>query len=225
MKKHFYLLLFFFAITYVSQAQIKKGDILLGGTLSLYSQKATPDNNYPTPPNKQTNYNISPSIGKAIKDNLLVGFDLAFTGSKNTQGTGTGSYTSKSCTYGAGVFLRKYKPLGGGFAIFMQTRFGGSYNTQKTQYEGDPYPYNNVKGYSFDLSFYPGIAYAITKRVQLETGFANLVDVNYSHSKDSQTTGVNNNVLANSKSNSFGISTSLSNGYGFAVGIKVLLGS
>jgi outer membrane receptor for ferrienterochelin and colicin len=225
MKKHFYLLILFFAIAYGSQAQIKKGDILLGGTLSFNTQKTTQDNNFPSQPYKQSNFSITPSIGKAIKDNLLAGFDLTFTGSTNTQGTGAGSYANKLHNYGAGVFLRKYKPLGSGFAIFMQTRFGGNYNTQKTQYNGDPYPNSNIKGYSFDLSFYPGIAYAITKRVQLETGFANLVDVNYSHSKNSQTTGANNDVLATSKSNSFGISTSLSNGYGFAVGIKVLLGS
>ena len=63
---------------------------------------------------------------------------------------------------------------------------------------------------------------AISKRVQLETGFANLVDVNYAHSK---TTTVNNNVTSADKWNSFNISTSLSNEFGFAVGIKVLLGS
>ena len=225
MKKHFYLLLCFFAIAYASQAQIKKGDILLGGTLSFNTQKTTPDNNYPNPAYKQTYFNIIPSIGKAIKDNLLAGFDLTFTGSNNTQGSGTGSYTNKIHNYGAGVFLRQYKPLGSGFAIFMQTRFGGSYNTQKNQMDGATYPYNNIKGYSFDLSFYPGIAYAITKRVQLETGFANLVDVNYAHSKNTVTTGVNNDVLSTAKSNSFGISTSLSSNFGFAVGIKVLLGS
>jgi hypothetical protein len=107
----------------------------------------------------------------------------------------------------------------------MQTRLSGSYNMQKNQMDGAPYPYNDIKGYSFDLSFYPGIAYAITKRVQLETGFANLVDVNYVHSKNTSTTGANNDVLSTARSNNFAISTSLSNNFGFAVGIKVLLGS
>jgi len=197
----------------------------LGGTLSFNTQKTTTDNNNLNPAYKQTYFNITPSIGKAIKDNLLAGFDLNFTGSKSTQGSGTGSYTNKIYSYGAGVFLRKYKPLGSGFAIFMQTRLSGSYNTQKNQMDGAPYPYNDIKGYSFDLSFYPGIAYAITKRVQLETGFANLVDVNYVHSKNASTTGANNDVLSTARSNNFAISTSLSNNFGFAVGIKVLLGS
>lgn len=225
MKKQIYLLLVLSTIAYVSQAQIKKGDILLGGTLSFNTEKTSTDNNAPNPAYKQTGYNITPSIGKAIKDNLLAGFDLTYIGSNYTQGSGTGSYTSKIHNYGAGVFLRQYKPLGSGFAIFIQTRLGGSYNTQKNQYEGAPYPYNDIKGYSFDLSFYPGIAYAITKRVQLETGFANLVDVNYTHSKNTITTGTNNDVLTTSRSNAFNISTSLSSNFGFAVGIKVLLGS
>lgn len=221
MKKHFYLLFFFFAIAYGSQAQIKKGDVLLGGTLSFNTQKTTPGDNSNTVANKQSSFTITPSIGKAIKDNLLVGFDLNFTGSKNTQGVSSG-YTAKSNTYGAGVFVRKYKPLGSGFAIFMQTRLGGNYNTSKNQDEFAVYPSFKASGYSLDLSFYPGIAYAITKRVQLETGFANLVDVNYAHSKSTTT---NNNVTSTDKSNSFNISTSLSNEFGFAVGIKVLLGS
>ena len=224
MKKHFYLLFFFFAITFCSQAQIKKGDILLGGTLGFNTQKTTPGDNSPTQGTKQSSFTITPSIGKAVKDNLLIGFDLTFAGSKNTQNVGA-SNTTKSNTYGAGVFIRKYKPLGSGFAIFMQTRLGGNYNTQKSQYELTSYPYSKVSGYSFDLSFYPGIAYAITKRVQLETGFANLVDVNYSHSKIAYTTGVNNTVTSTDKLNSFNVSTSLSNNFGFAVGIKVLLGS
>lgn len=224
MKKHFYLITLFFAIAYGSQAQIKKGDVLLGGTLSFNTQKTSPDDANPDNGYKQTYFTITPSIGKAIKDNLLLGFDLTFMGSKNTQNNGS-AFQQKTFTYGGGVFLRKYKPLGSGFAIFMQTRFGGSYNTNKSQNVGDPYPYNNSKGYTFDLSFYPGIAYAITKRVQLETGFANLVDVNYSHSKNTTTTGLTNDVLSTSKFNSFGISSSLSSNIGFAVGIKVLLGS
>ena len=225
MKKHFYLLVFFFALTLCSQAQIKKGDILLGGTLGFNTQKSS--SNDPTTNNlqKATSVNLSPSIGRAIKDNLLIGVDLNWTNLKTTQDSGPGGYTSKSSTYGAGFFVRKYTTLGSGFALFMQSRLGGSYNTGKNLYGGSPNPSSNTKGYAIDLSFYPGIAYAITKRVQLETGFANLVDVNYSHSKITSVTDPSTNATASSKSNAFALSTSLSNNFGFAVGIKVLLGS
>src|SRR5258708_4220664 len=172
MKKLFYLLLFFFSITFYSQAQIKKGDILLGGTLGFNTQKTTPDGSNTNGLTKQSSVNLTPSIGKAIKDNLLAGIDLTYSGSSTTQGSGTGGYTTKSRMYGAGVFLRKYTYLGSGFAIFTQTRLGGGYHTQKDQNEGVSVPYNDIKGYSNGVSFYPGISYAITKPVQMEIGFA-----------------------------------------------------
>jgi hypothetical protein len=224
MKKHFYLLIFFFAITFCGHAQMKKGDILLGGTIGFNSQKSSSSNPSSYEQNA-TLVNLTPSIGKAIKDNLLVGIDLTWAYIKTTQGSSPDVYTNKSTTYGAGFFLRRYKSLGNGFAIFLQSRLGGSYNTQKDEYESSPNPTYYTKGYAFDLSFYPGIAYAITKRVQLETGFQNLVDANYSHSKTTSATDPNANATTESKSNGFSIQTSLSNNFAFAVGIKVLLGS
>lgn len=229
MKKHFYLFILFFAVTLGSQAQIKKGAILLGGTLGFGTSKGSTYDNNGNLSDKQstTDVTLSPSIGKAIKDNLVAGFDLSYEGYKNNQGS-DGGYGTTTTTrgYGAGMFLRRYIPLGSGFAIFMQTRLGGTYNTQKyTSNGGAPYPYTDGKWYSIDLSFYPGVAYAITKRVQLETGFANLVDVNYVHNKNTTASGGSNNVISTTKSNGFGISTSLTSQVGFAVGIKVLLGS
>ena len=224
MKKHLYLLLFFFAIAFCSQAQIKKGDILLGGTIDFATQKTSPAQpNYIV--SKQSSVNFNPSIGRAIKDNLIAGIDLMYSGSSYTQGSGPGSYSNNSHSYGAGFFIRRYLPLGSGFAIFMQSRLGGFYNTQKNSYQGTAFPYSDIKGYTVDLSFYPGVAYAITKRVQLETGFANLVDLSYAHSKSSVVNDPTVPAPPASKTNSFSLQTSLSNNFGFAVGIKVLLGS
>jgi len=224
MKKHFYLLLFFFAITLCSQAQIKKGDILLGGTIDFTTQKTNPAPDYNNI-SKQSSVDFNPSIGRAIKDNLVAGIDLIYSGSGSTQGMGTISFTNSYHSYGAGFFLRRYIPLGSGFAVFMQSRLGGFYNIQKTGYQAPNTPYSNLKGYTVDLSFYPGIAYAITKRVQLETGFANLVDLTYSHSKSLTVNDPTVPVPPSYKTNSFSLQTSLSNNYGFAVGIRVLLGS
>lgn len=219
MKKQFYLLGFFFAITLCSQAQIKKGDVLLGGTLGFFTQKTTTDGSGAD--NKQSGVNLTPGIGRAIKDNLVAGFDLTYNGSSTIYT----NYSSRNRAYGAGVFLRRYTYLGSGFAIFAQTRLGGQYNTQKDQNAGVPVPGNDTKGYSITASFYPGIAYAITKRVQLETGFANLVYAQYSHAKNTGIEDPATNTTYTNKTNGFSLQTSLTSNYAFAVGIRVLLGS
>ncbi len=227
MKKHFHLLIFFFLLALCSQAQIKKGDILLGGDIGFYSQKTDPgiqNNNYLT---KQTSLNLSPSIAKAIKNNLLAGIDLAYSGSTTTQSSGVyGGSTLKVRTYGAGFFLRSYKPLGSGFSLFMQSRLGGSYSTQKNTYDNFPGNNSDLKGYSIDLGFYPGIAYAITKKVQLETGFQNILDVSYAHSKNTVVTDPATSTATSSKTNTFSLQSGLSNSLaGFVIGVRVLLGS
>jgi hypothetical protein len=230
MKKQFYLVLFFFSVALCSQAQIKKGTILLGGDVGFSSQKNENDdpNNVST---KQTIINLAPSIGKAIKDNLVAGVDLTFGSVKSNQyggsSSGQNTYTNNQHDYGLGFFLRRYKPLGSGFSVFMQGRLGAIYNTQKSEITSQLSSTLDLKGYTIDLGFYPGISYAITKRIQLETGFQNLVYAQYDHSKSTQVTNSSpgTNSVTN-KSNDFRLATSLSdNLYGFVVGFRVLLGS
>jgi outer membrane protein assembly factor BamA len=111
--KKLYVLFFTVLICSITQAQIKKGEIVLGGNLGYSDQSYTTD--IPGA-NSSSNSNktlfISTSFGKAIKDNLVLGADISYNHSNS-------SYTPGSATtgngFGAGVFLRKYKHLGEGF--------------------------------------------------------------------------------------------------------------
>jgi hypothetical protein len=202
---------------FYGHAQISKGSIFLGGQINFNSQVTT----YAAPGANNSNinsFNFSPAIGKAIKDNTVVGVDLNYvhTGYKQD----ISSYDQTSNMYGAGVFMRHYVLLGKGFYVFGQGRFGASYNTGKATQPALNGPSDDMKGFSLNFGFYPGISYQVSKKLQLETGFNNLAFVNFQHSKDTQTgTGASPEFTTNN----FSIGTSLNNLASFTLGFRVLL--
>lgn len=204
-----------------SNAQINKGTIWLGGQLSFISQHNT--YNTPSfPANSSNNIVISPSIGKAIKDNLIAGVDFNYAYSKSTYNPGNpGSPTNSQTTnnFGVGVYLRKYAPLGKNFYLFGQGRLGGTSLDSEVKYQSTVYSSN--KGYSIDLGFYPGISYQVSKRVQFETGLNNLFDINLLHVVSKQFDA--GAITAESTSNTFLVSSSLSSLASLTLGFRVML--
>jgi hypothetical protein len=68
---------FSFAILFasVASAQISKGSLFLGGNISTASSKVELPNGQEQ---EQKGFMISPAIGTAIKNNLIVGVDLTY---------------------------------------------------------------------------------------------------------------------------------------------------
>jgi len=211
MKK---ILLFIFTLSlFVSSAnsQIKKGSIFLGGDIGGSTQKTKTDG---VTSDKQSGINISPVIGKAIKDNLVLGINAGINLYKDENTTNTNSYS-------AGVFLRKYKNIGtSGFYIFVQGGLNGAYYTQKRNVAPSPIS-NETKIIFVGLSAYPGISYAISRKLHLETGFNNLLLLNYRNEK--RETG--DPVISTQKTNAFNISSSLNNATSsLYLGFRLLIG-
>ncbi|MBS1946993.1 MAG: TonB-dependent receptor [Bacteroidetes bacterium] len=199
-------------IAHISFGQISKGSILLGGQLSFSNQTTSSSQ-------KITGFAISPAIGEAIKENLVLGFDAGYAYS-DYKNTANANYKQAANNFGAGVFLRKYVPVGKGFYIFGQGRFGASYNTSKTEQTNIITITDNIKGYALSLGFYPGISYQVNRKLQLEAGFNNVFSIAYQHSKDTQT-GINTNE---SVTNKFSLLTSLDNmASALTLGFRVLL--
>lgn len=207
LKFYFFLIAVLFSV--LVNAQIKKGSVFLGGDISAATQKTETG---PTT-SKQSVVTISPVFGKAIKDNMVLGADLLY-GHYDYESTSE----QKVDIYGAGIFLRKYKPIGSsGFYIFLQGRAG--YRLQKNEVDANTPAVSVAKSHSVSLSIYPGLSYAVSKRLHLETGFNNLVSIAYS--KDTQTSG--NPVVSKSQSSGFSISSSLNNVSNLYLGFRVLL--
>ena len=214
MQKRILLAVFTVTVATAVNAQIKKGGLLLGGQLSFSSQKneSTAPNAYATTNNS---FFISPAFGRAIRENLIIGFDLLYSHGKYQA---TPNVRQLSDSYGAGFFIRKYKELGKGFYLFGQARAGGSYNRQ--HYTDFIQGGNNssAKGFTAQLGIYPGVAYAVSKKMQLEAGFSNLAAIRYEYLK--QTPSGN---TATYTSSNFSFSSSLSSFAGPTIGFQVLL--
>lgn len=189
-------------------AQINKGAILVGGNLGFSTQKTEVTDE------KTNTFNISPAIGRAIKENLIAGIDLAFSRSLSLRDN-VNYYENSFKSYGGGIFLRKYALIANSFYLFGQARIGGYSLEEKQASTTIVY---NTDSYGIDLSVYPGIAYAITKKLQLEAGLPNIFSIGYFSRK---TTSTQSTTTIHTKS--FGASTSLTNGAPLSIGIRLLL--
>ena len=194
----------------IAQAQIKKGTSLVGGTLAFASNKTEFPQSTGSPDGKTKQIIINPSYGYAIKDNLVLGVDLSF-------GQLTIENTVKSTTWskGGSIFLRRYWEILRNFYVYGQANAGVEW--YKTEYSNT----GNLQLKNFNItgSIKPGIAYSVSKRIQLESSFISLLNISYK-----QTTFYNSNTKA-AKMNTFDANSSLNNASNFSVGVRVMLGS
>lgn len=192
-----------------TNAQIAKGSTILGGSLGFSSSKNEAAGNIT---NKSNYYYVSPAVGVAIKDNLFVGGDLSFRGDTRDN---TGGSKITNNRIGVGAFLRQYKNLGtSGFYLFGQARLGVDIVNRKDDPRvggADPAKSN---GLGVALGFTPGISYAVSKKIHLETSLANLFNVGYESTE---------NKAANTKNSAFNAGVNLGESTTWNVGIRVIL--
>jgi hypothetical protein len=208
MQKNLYLVIVFIFAGLVSEAQITKGSLLLGGNISFSSQnEAQPQGSAYTP--QSSVFFISPTIGKAIKDNLVAGFGLNWQHAQSNEDDGLGGIAKVTTDiFGLGFFLREYTPLSTRFSFFVQEGLGGNFDTGAAQ------DTTTFTQYGVTLSLNPGIAYKASRKVQLEITFQDLFSFDYQHDKTGSYT-----------SNSFSGGVSTPNLQNVSLGFKFLLGS
>lgn len=198
-------------LSFVSNAQISKGSILLGGGLSLSSSK--PDNNT----YKSTGFTISPSAGIAIKENKVLGLQLSYGHSNFDNNNNPGDGHSNS--YGASVFLRNYLSVAKNLYLFGQGQAGFGYNKSETIESINST--NTREQLNTSISLFPGLSYALTKRFQLEVFMSNLVQAGYSSDKSTLTSG-GFTTSGRSQSLSFNINANPFTDLG--LGFRIILG-
>lgn len=207
-------------VTAYAHAQLQKGSLLFGGSVGFSSSKRSAGfyNNWDLD-TKTTSISLSPSVAIAVAGNLFVGADLIFSNSKDKYSAAPPQSWQKynSNSYGGGVFVRKYWSIVDKLYIFGQGRLGYE------QYKRDVQPYFNpgsyYKGFSVQASLYPGISYAISKKVHLESTFFNLISVAYSRDREyNKPTDAKIQTVK-----SFSVRSSFDNATVLSVGVKVLL--
>lgn len=185
MKQRFLLsVLFVCSLAVTTQAQINKGAAWLGGQIG-YSQ--TQNETGPTSKSKQTSFNFSPAVGTAVKENLILGVFVNYATSK-TKATSINTTTTvkKEETVGGGIFIRKYIPVVNRLYLFGDAR--AFYNSYKSTDKANS-PETKIKGFDAGISATPGLAFAVTDKIQIETGLNNLFSTRYQ--KRTQTQGIN----------------------------------
>lgn len=195
----------------LAQAQIKKGTILVGGSIQYKNNKIEQINS--TVKQKSKTFEIGPTVGLAVKDNLVIGINLSY-GNNKTDEFETNSYSGH-------LFLRKYWNINSKFYAFAQADGGYGLNKgESTNEPGNP-GYAEAKGWSISGSLIPGIAYAASSKVQLEATFLPLLNIGYSKTNYETRNGSNN--ISNSEIKHFNASSSLTNAQQFSLGVRFLL--
>lgn len=208
-KLTFSLLIALFTLS-VANAQINKGTSMVGGSIYYNQQKTEQNNNVVNQFTKRSELGIVPSYGFAVKDNLIVGADISYTNTTYENGTNNNSNKTKNNGFGIGVFARPYRNLGSsGFYLYAQGRLGAGFSKESS---------SDLKGFDIGLGINPGVAYAVTPKMHIETGLNNLFYAGYSSSKT--TNGANTY-----KSSGFNANIGLGSSTQWTVGVKFLFGS
>lgn len=169
----------------LASAQISKGSTFLGGSIGYYSRQTKDSNpqflnNFPE--TKQTSFSITPQFGMAVKENQIFGLSLNYSANRSEQGNGTTAEKTKGSSYGAGIFYRRYFPIGQRFYLFgngdIGVRFGNSETTTPTGTTN--YVSAKSKLSQASLSVMPGISFAATRKLFVETSFNGLLAFTYS---------------------------------------------
>jgi len=204
-------LVFVCAFMVTTRAQISKGAVWVGGNIGYNESKQEPSSTIT--PIKSNTFTINPAIGTVVKDNLVVGINLLYSHIKSEN---DGSLESKTNAYGGGVFVRKYFPVISRLYIFGDANVGFT-STKEDRTQSSTIKIT-TKGWTGAVGITPGIAFAVSKKFQLETSLSNLLGVAYISNK---TTGPNNSY--NGKSHQFAAGINADGKTQFNIGCRFLL--
>jgi hypothetical protein len=209
LKKLLLPLLVLFACT--ANAQINKGAVLLGGNIA-YSEV-----NYGEPSNQdQNDFIISPSVGFAYKTNRVAGVGINYGHSK------VENQNSKTETESIGgfVYMRRYWQLGKSFYLFAEGN-GGYLHSERIYRSKVTTDRQEQKTNGIQFGLYPGIAYALGKKIQLEAGLNNLVGLSIQNTRTKTTNPWTGNT--STKNSSVNFSMNLDGRAPLSLGFRFLL--
>ncbi|RYY87908.1 MAG: hypothetical protein EOO15_10555 [Chitinophagaceae bacterium] len=197
-----------------ANAQLNKGRIFLGGSISTSSTENTAITTPNNVVSKQSATVISPTLGFFVKDNVVVGIDFGYSKGK-TESAGVTQQEQR--TIAPGIFARRYYALGKSF--FFYGHGGLNYSNQKSETFNGTTTLTETNSNGFGITLYPGVAYAIRKNFLLEISLRNLLTANYTSGEVKNSTGT-----VTSKTNNFNLGINGGGGVPLSVGFNILLG-
>lgn len=166
------LAIVFTLFSFNSQAQINKGQKMLGASLTFSSSKTEYVGNTTIKP---TNLLIQPSIGFGIGKNWIVGGLIGYNHTNQKQETEgrTEDEVTKINIYSVGVWARKFYPLMEKFGIYGQGNLSAGFGKgKKTSYISSFTGKADINAFAANLQ--PGFYFLPGKKVILEATFGSL---------------------------------------------------
>jgi hypothetical protein len=170
-----YLLVLQLLIALTSNAQIKKQSFLLGAQLSYYNDKIQFENFN----QKSESGTFGFSIGKAFKENSVIGLNFSFSPSKQSNyrnGNDTGTLTYNR--FDIGVYFREYKKLAKDLYFFGQSDAAFITANQREDYKISSYDLKASQRGGF-IALTPGISYQLFRKMQFELTIPNILSMQY----------------------------------------------
>jgi hypothetical protein len=175
----FYTIVPLLLLSFLLNAQIKKKSILLGGQLFYYNDKYQIDNF----DQKVESGTIGISLGKAFKENSVVGINLSYSPLKETNFlSGNDTVITRYNGFNIGGFFREYKKLAKDFYFFGQIDGAFITSNQKDDYKISAGDTKTTQRGGF-ISLTPGISYQVFKKMQIELIIPNILSIRYQITK------------------------------------------
>jgi len=194
MKKNFLLLTSLVGITTAAHAQtaIPAGTVSLGGNVGYFrhTTSAQVAGSTISSESVSSQFQIAPSVGYFVADNLAIGLSLGYVATKNTYTStfaGTSPDLAPNINLRSGAYVQYYKMLTDQFGLVGT--LGGGYQYNRTTYVFGPAGNTGSgetkqKGYYASLT--PGIVYFPFPKLGISATLGSLA---YSRLKETPTTG------------------------------------
>lgn len=151
MKKIYLTLAAVAALTFASKAQTEKGNFVIGGGVGFNTESVKDADD------KATSFNILPSVGYFVSDNISVGLGLGYSWNKEENETNEAT----AGAFSIAPFSRWYS-ANGPVRFFGQLSVPMAWGNLKENDE----KVGNVSNYGVELA--PGVAYFPTSKIGLE---------------------------------------------------------
>ncbi len=206
MQKKSTILALLVVVTTMANAQFNKGQKVLGGNFGFSTGKSKSSENYTS---HQNSFTINPSFAKFTKSNQLCGIGVGYGYSRLQNKTPNNAQNSNSInqSLGVNVFSQRFYSIAKKLYFTLNIPASVYYVYAKNTLEStNAIIENKSNGYSLNVSVAPGLSYQLNNRWLFDAYLSNVINVGFSHSQ-SKTSNPNSKT----KSDSFGISSSLSN--------------
>lgn len=161
MKKIAYLVLLVFLTSALAKSQV-----FVGGSFGFNSSGgSTDDAGTVTDKDRSTSFSFRPKAGIVASEDILVGAE-AFIGITRVKAAGDIEDLDITTALGLNPFARYYAFRLNKFSLFGQAEIGLGFSKSKNIYDGETT--DGPKTTNFGFSIFPGIAYDLTEKLQLE---------------------------------------------------------